>query len=551
MEEVVSVKLENEMDLILAGKRTMKLAELCSLSLTVQTTLATAVSEIARCALSEGKGTVLRLGIISSSPGKKQIIARVCNTAEVCATTEAIGYAKKLIDYVQVIKNGALCDIQLNQDLKFGGLINDVKIQSFIDYFKSEPPLSPYDEIRKKNIQLLEFSDKLRKSEDQYRGLADTLPLMMFLLNPRGELMYTNRWLRDYFGSVLTTLTPIAWRELLHPEDYAGITRDWENILKNRNPFLTQGRLKNKVSGAYLWHMISVVPVKNENNVVTQWTGFFVDIHSQKQVEETLKDNVELKATQKTLVDYQKRLEEKITELNVSNHELEQFAYIASHDLQEPLRKITTFSTLLSDRLKDLDKDSRLYLDKMIASALRMTQLINDVLDWSQLARTSNEFSKVDLNGIIESIRSDYELVIQQKQAVIETSHLPVVKGIKLQMMQLFSNLISNALKFCTRQPVIRITSRDLSQAEIKTNTSLNSTSGYAEVIVSDNGIGFEPEYSEQIFRIFQRLNGRSEYSGTGIGLAICKKIIENHGGIIKATATPGKGAAFSVIIPV
>jgi signal transduction histidine kinase len=173
------------------------------------------------------------------------------------------------------------------------------------------------------------------------------------------------------------------------------------------------------------------------------------------------------------------------------------------------------------------------------------------VLDWSQLARTSNEFSKVDLNGIIESIRSDYELVIQQKQAVIETSHLPVVKGIKLQMMQLFSNLISNALKFCTRQPVIRITSRDLSQAEIETNTSLNSTSGYAEVIVSDNGIGFEPEYSEQIFRIFQRLNGRSEYSGTGIGLAICKKIIENHGGIIKATATPGKGAAFSVIIPV
>jgi signal transduction histidine kinase len=142
-------------------------------------------------------------------------------------------------------------------------------------------------------------------------------------------------------------------------------------------------------------------------------------------------------------------------------------------------------------------------------------------------------------------------LLIQQKLAVIETTTLPRVKGIKLQMTQLFSNLVSNALKFCPGKPVIRITSRNLGQSEIKENIRLDPATAYSEVVVSDNGIGFEPEYSEQIFRIFQRLNGQSEYAGTGIGLAICKKIIENHGGVITAASEPGKGAAFSVIIPV
>jgi PAS domain S-box-containing protein len=551
MKEVISVKLENEMDLILASKRTMKLAELCGLSLTTQTTLATAVSEIARCALLGSKDTVLKLGVINSPPIKKQIVAVICNTVEACANTEAIAYAKRLITQVQIIAHGTFYDIQLNQDLKINGALNDTKIQSFVDFFKIETPLSPYDEIRKKNIQLLEFSDKLKESENQYRGLADTLPLMMFVLNPTGELMYTNQWLKDYFGSTLSTVTTFSWQDMVHPEDYTAIRRDWVNIFRNRNPFFAQGRLKHKAKGTYLWHMISVVPVKNEDNFVTQWTGFFVDIHSQKVVEETLKDNVELKAAQIKLVDSQKRLEEKISELNISNHELEQFAYIASHDLQEPLRKITTFSSLLGDRLKDLDTDSRLYFNKIISSSMRMTELISDVLDWSRLTRVREEFSLVDLNVIVENIRSDFELLIQQKLAVIETTTLPRVKGIKLQMTQLFSNLVSNALKFCTKDPVIRITSRNLSLKEIKGNLRLDPATAYSEVIVSDNGIGFEPEYSEQIFRIFQRLNGRSEYAGTGIGLAICKKIIENHGGVITAAAEPGKGAAFSIIIPV
>lgn len=549
MKQVVKVKLENEMDLILANKRTMKLAELCGLSVITQTALATAVSEIARFALSGGKNTTLSMGITTLPLNKKQLTAVVSNTNEMGANMEAINFAKKLITEVQVIRNGSFHEVQLNQEIKFKGLITDTKIESFIEYFKSEPPLSPYDEIRKKNIQLLEFSDRLKESEYQYRSLAETLPLMMFSATPAGNIIQTNQWFKDYFGISITELVPFA-ETLVHPDDYETLNKDWEKILKSQNSFHTQGRLKHQKSGNYLWHLISIVPVKNEKNKVIQWTGFFADINAQKLVEETLKDNLELKEAQKKLLDYQLRLEEKISELNISNNELEQFAYIASHDLQEPLRKIITFSSLLGEKLTDLDSVSRLYFSKIIASSKRMTVLINDVLDYSRIARTKEDFTPIDLNEIVENVKSDFELLIQQKQAVLEISPLPVVKGDRLQMMQLFSNLISNALKFCKTTPLIKITSSNLSLQEIQENYKLDGSSGYTKITVSDNGIGFEPEYSEQIFKIFKRLHGNSEYNGTGIGLALCKKIAENHSGVISASGKPDQGATFTIIIP-
>ncbi|MEX1241693.1 MAG: ATP-binding protein [Cyclobacteriaceae bacterium] len=551
MKEIVRISLENEMDLILANKRTMKLAELCSLSLTVQTALGTAVSEIARCALSMGRNALFKLGIVILSPNRKQIYAAVCNANPACANTEAISFARKLIAEIKITKNDSSCDVQLNQDLKFSGLITAAKINSFIEYFKMELPLSPYDEIKGKNIQLLEFSNKLKESENQYRDLVDTLPLMMFLITAEGEILYTNQWVKDYFGTSLTSQSAFSWREFVHPDDYVALNRDWDNIFKSRNSFRTQGRLKNKASGAYLWHLISIIPVKNENNAITRWTGFFVDVNAQKLIEETLKGNVELKEAQKKLVGFQKLLEEKISALNVSNRELEQFAYIASHDLQEPLRKIITFSSLLEDKLKDLDADSRVYFKKIVSSSNRMTELINDVLDWSKIAGTKEEFLLVDLNCIIQNIESDFELLIQQKHAVIQIPHLlPVVNGISLQMTQLFSNLLSNALKFCNTAPLIEVSARSLSREDIVHHQNLNQSLAYTEIVVSDNGIGFEQVYAEEIFKIFQRLNGRSEYKGTGIGLAICKKIVENHGGLISAAGTPGKGARFTIIFP-
>lgn len=552
MKQIVRINLENEMDLILAHKRTMKLAELCGLSMTTQTALATGVSEIARCALLYGKNSYLSLSIENLKGNLRQIAAVICDTSENCSTnTEAIGFAKRLIPEVKIIKNESGFNIQLTQDVKFSGLLTDIKIQSFVEYFKTEAPVSAYDEIRRKNIQLLELADKLHESENQYRLLTDTLPLMMLSLSPTGEIVYTNQWLKDYIGTNLLSINSLAWEVLVHADDYAFISKEWETSLKKRTIFTSQGRLKHKSTGEFLWHLISILPVKNDTGAVTHWIGFFVDINAQKTVEETLKDNVELKETQKKLVDYQQRLEEKIKELNLSNHELEQFAYIASHDLQEPLRKIITFSSLLGTRLKDIEPESRMYLDKIIASSKRMTTLINDVLDYSQVARSNEGFKITNLNEILETIKTDFEVLLEQKNAVIHNTGLPSVKGIPQQLTQLFSNLISNALKFCENNPVITISSREISGDETKQLRNLDQHASYIEISFMDNGIGFEQEYAEQIFTIFQRLNGRSEYSGTGIGLAICKRIAENHRGHIKADAALNQGATFKVYLPV
>jgi signal transduction histidine kinase len=544
--EIVKIDIENEMDLVLANKRTMKLAELSGLSLTVQTALATAVSEIARVSL-PGKKTSLMLGIHSSS-ASKHISALICGAVEQSNDSEAVNLARKLIGDVLITKANGCYDVQLNQTLKSGLPITEARIESLIQYFKTEPPLSPYDEIRRKNILLLELSGKLKASENQYRALTDTLPIMMFLANPAGKIIFTNRWLSDYFE--LVTIAPtFTGHDLVHPDDIQRLSADWARKFDSGTSFHADGRLKRKNSNTYFWHLISILPIKDQDGIA-QWTGFFVDIHAQKLVEETLKDNVELKETQKKLVEQQKLLEEKIDQLNLSNHELQQFAYIASHDLQEPLRKIATFSDLLSEKGAAADTESQSYLRRIVASTERMSNLIRGVLDWSVIGKAKEEFSPVDLNLVLTSIKSDFELVIQKKNAVIQHSALPTLNAIPSQILQLFSNLLANSLKFSAATPAITLSSRSLNRTEIMNHKRLDTSKKYAVIIFSDNGIGFEQQYSDRIFEIFQRLNGHHEYPGTGIGLAICKKIVENHHGVIYATSTPGQGATFSMILP-
>ncbi len=547
MREILKINLENEMDLILANKRTMKLAELCGLSLTVQTSLATAISEIARSALSKNQNAKLVLGI-TDVRGKNQLSAVITDTVkDVCKSAEALGLAKRLVNEVVIVSRGQLCDIHLSQELKLSAKVSDSRIQTFLDYFQEEPPVSPYDEIRRKNILLLQLAEKLQASENQYRELTDTLPLIMFLATPEGKVVYTNQWLKDYF-TVPDVISDFFDKSLLHADDHEAISKEWKRTFNAGRPFQAQGRLKSK-SDSHIWHLISIQPVKNENQEITQWSGFFVDIHAQKLIEETLKDNVELKETQDRLLDYQNRLEEKIKELNITNNELEQFAYIASHDLQEPLRKIITFSLLLSSKLPDMNPEHSIYFEKIISSSQRMTDLIRDVLDYSSVARIKLEHNDVDLNEIVEIILNDFELLIEQKQAVIQASTLPVIKGVKLQIMQLFSNLVSNALKFSDTKPVIKIAPRELLLKEVDFY-ELDLATPYVAINITDNGIGFDQKYADKIFKIFQRLNGRSAYSGTGIGLAICKKIMENHHGMISAISAPGEGTTFTIIFP-
>ena len=246
-----------------------------------------------------------------------------------------------------------------------------------------------------------------------------------------------------------------------------------------------------------------------------------------------------------------KALAEANSNLQRSNAELAQFAYIASHDLQEPVRKVSTFVQMLEESLGDVDERSLKYLAKISTASSRMTTLIRDVLSYSQLSGEKEVFKPVDLQIILQNIVSDFDLLIEQKQAVIEFGTLPLVYGIPLQMSQLFGNLVSNALKFSRSdvRPLLSITATRLTKDETAKYTALHSGTAYCNIELKDNGIGFKQEHAEQIFNIFQRLHGKAEYAGTGIGLAMCKKIAQNHQGEIFATGTEN-GAVFNVILP-
>ncbi len=267
---------------------------------------------------------------------------------------------------------------------------------------------------------------------------------------------------------------------------------------------------------------------------------------ARKAIEEN-EDLLELEVAQRTL-----ELKKANDELQRSNNELEQYAFVTSHDLQEPLRKIQTFANMMYERNEEkFDEKSVSHFNKVMHAAKRMSGMIADLLQYSRLTR-SESYVEVDLNELFMQVESDFELAIQQKGAKIVAGNLPVVEAVPLQMNQLFGNLIGNALKFSSteRSPEIRIESHRLTDEERAAHGLAEKPGGYAEIVVKDNGIGFDPSYAEKIFEIFQRLYGRDVYEGTGIGLALCSRIATSHHGKIFAEGFEGRGSNFHVILP-
>lgn len=253
------------------------------------------------------------------------------------------------------------------------------------------------------------------------------------------------------------------------------------------------------------------------------------------------------------------QLEQTVQELHQSNQSLEQFAYIASHDLQEPLRKIVSFSDVLKTQFAgDMSEAAADIVNRMQVSASRMRDLVSDLLNYARLSGTRMHFQPVNLNQLLERVLDDLEFVIEDKQAQLIIDELPIVRGDAVLLHQLLQNLIGNALKFqstapSTSTPVVQITGSlvqpgALPKALHKADTPAQPC---ALLTIADNGIGFEEKYVDQIFTIFQRLHGRSQYTGTGMGLAICKKVVDIHGGHITATSQEGNGATFYVYLPI
>jgi PAS domain S-box-containing protein len=246
-------------------------------------------------------------------------------------------------------------------------------------------------------------------------------------------------------------------------------------------------------------------------------------------------------------------LNRKAAELARSNSELEQFAYVASHDLQEPLRKIQAFGDRLKTKCDAVNlQDGRDYLERMQSAAARMQTLINDLLTFSRVISASQPFVPVDLNVVAKGVLSDLEVRIEQKKATIEIGHLPTIEADPLQMRQLLQNLIGNALKFQSpdNHPVVKISAQIL-KSPFASTLEEDPYAEQCELTIQDNGIGFDEKYLDKIFAVFQRLHGRNEFEGTGVGLAVCRRITDRHGGTITAKSKPGEGAAFTIAVPV
>lgn len=310
-------------------------------------------------------------------------------------------------------------------------------------------------------------------------------------------------------------------------------------------------RLRSDSDQHLHWIRVKLKVYLNNKGEAVRLLGTVLDITEKKEYEQLLRQarpELEKKVDERTA-----SLKTLTIELERSNQNLEEFAFMASHDLQEPLRKIRIFTQLLQEKITPLlSEANRLYLDKINASAIRMGALIKSLLDYSRLSGKAAEFEETDMADVVKTVTNDLELSINRFNAVINIDELPVIEAIPIQMVQLFTNLLSNALKFSCENiaPVVHIASRQLPPQEVMLYPALNTKLNFVEITIRDNGIGFDPAFSEQIFGIFQRLHGQNQYEGTGIGLSICRKIACNHNGLIFAKSQKNEGTTFHIILP-
>ncbi len=304
----------------------------------------------------------------------------------------------------------------------------------------------------------------------------------------------------------------------LHPREF--FVNMWRTIASGE---VWEGEIRNRAKdGTYYWVHTTIVPFMDEKGRPESYVSVRYDITPLVAVQEQLKIHAK--------------------KLEVSNRELQDFASVAAHDLQEPLRKIRSFSDRVQTKAKGaLDPEIMDYLDRIQNSASRMQTLIDDLLSYSRVTTKAEPFVPVDMGQVLRQVVADLEIRLEQTKGKVEIKDLPVLDADPTQMYQLMQNLINNALKFHKPDtpPVVTVTSEKIPGANA------------VKIFIRDNGIGFDQKYLDRIFSIFQRLHGRHEYQGTGIGLAVCRKIVDRHGGFITAESIPGQGATFIVQLPI
>jgi PAS domain S-box-containing protein len=371
------------------------------------------------------------------------------------------------------------------------------------------------------------------EAQEYFRQLVGPVQdYAIFLLDAQGRVLSWNAGAERIKGYKAAEILGQHFSRFYLPEIVEkGWPRHELEVAEKEGRFEDEGWRLRK-DGSRFWAYVVITSWKDAAGNLKGFLKITRDLTERKQAEEALRAGEE-------------RLKALAERLQRSNRELEQFASVAAHDLQEPLRKIEAFGDRLKAKCGDqLGEQGKDYLERMQSSAIRMRRLINDLLAFSRVTTKAKPFQPVDLNQIAQETLADLEGSIQRAKGRVEVGELPVVDADPLQMRQLLQNLIGNALKFHKpdEPPVVKVRSR-----------LVHESSGVQlwEITVQDNGIGFEEQYLDRIFQVFQRLHGRHEYEGTGMGLAVCRKIVERHGGAITARSQPGQGSNFIVILPV
>lgn len=408
-----------------------------------------------------------------------------------------------------------------------------LKVKTFIKLYEQNRQLQAMHASLQQEVEVRKQAQAaLNAKVQEQHSILESLPQVAFTARADGAVEYANR----YWFHYSTSLDNFP---VIYDQDQQSISV-WEDAIRAGLPVEKEVYLHDRIHNHFRCHLLRVIPVEEQGHIV-KWVGTFTDIAHQKQANEILEQRV---------IERTQELQEMNQALEASNHELQQFASVASHDLKEPLRKIQLFGTILRDRHLINNPDALQYMDRVVHSSERMTRLINDLLRYSRLS-ADNTFEPVDVNATINEILSDLELSVKDTQATITVEQIPVLQAIPGQLRQALQNIISNALKF-TRPgviPAIRVKGERVEKKEFESAVSTDGT--YCRITISDNGIGFNEMYLPKIFTLFQRLHGSDAYEGTGIGLAIAKKVIEKHQGIISAQSKENEGATFIMVLPI
>ncbi|WP_149207534.1 PAS domain-containing sensor histidine kinase [Flavobacterium johnsoniae] len=372
-----------------------------------------------------------------------------------------------------------------------------------------------------------EVQQIINESAENFRQLADLVPQIIWTSRPDGFIDYYNKRWYEYTNLKENEYGDSSWISVLHPDDVELVKDNWYESIQSGNFYQLEFRLKDSVTGEYRWFLSKAVPIKDASGAITKWFGTCTDIHEQKT------------ATEKLEV----LINERTRELQRSNEDLQQFAHVASHDLKEPVRKIKTFISRLEDNLEGkLDDSAKKFIDRIHVASDRMFNMIEGVLAYSKINADQQKPTVVDLNEVLKNIETDLEVSLQKTGGEIYYDNLPVLEGAQVLLYQLFYNLINNSIKFAKDDVPVKV---KLSSKIIK-----QQDNDFAVITVEDNGIGFNENQAERIFETFTRLNSKDSYEGTGLGLSLCKKIVERHAGTITASGSPYNGAVFTIMLP-